>query len=208
MSSGRSAGKSQGYFTRGSLKSLRTPRAVFPMVWSANISRLWTWSRQLYGQTDKRELFPVDDHLCGSAACPLWRKATAFHRIWPCADLVFGAAAWRALHSRAATGGVQPRIVSEWRPRFADHGLAGLKDRPRAGKQPIYGKATNKRILALLDKPPPGYARSTVRCWRRHWKTLMFNISGASCVSTTSILPPANRGARATTPSSWRRLPM
>jgi transposase len=58
--------------------------------------------------------------------------------------------------------GVQPRIVSKWRHRFADHGLAGLTDRPRGGKRPIYGAATNKRILALLDKPPPaGYARWT-----------------------------------------------
>jgi hypothetical protein len=36
-----------------------------------------------------------------------------------------------------------------------------LKDRLRAGKKPIYGKATNKRILALLEKPPPHYARWT-----------------------------------------------
>ena len=43
--------------------------------------------------------------------------------------------------------GVQPRIVSNWRQRFADHGLGGLKDRPRAGKKLIYGAATNKRIL-------------------------------------------------------------
>ena len=58
--------------------------------------------------------------------------------------------------------GCQPRIVSNWRRRFADHGLDGLKDRPRAGKKPIYGKATNRRILALLDKPPAaGYARWT-----------------------------------------------
>ncbi len=58
--------------------------------------------------------------------------------------------------------GVQPRIVSKWRHRFADHGLAGLENRPRRGKKPIYGVATNKRILALLDKPPPqGYARWT-----------------------------------------------
>jgi transposase len=57
---------------------------------------------------------------------------------------------------------VQPRIVSNWRRRFADHGLGGLKDRPRAGKQPIYGTATNRRLLPLLDKPPPqGYARWT-----------------------------------------------
>ncbi len=55
---------------------------------------------------------------------------------------------------------MQPRIVSNWRRRFADHGLDGLKDRPRATKKPIYGKATNKRILVLLDKPPPaGYGR-------------------------------------------------
>jgi hypothetical protein len=41
------------------------------------------------------------------------------------------------------------RIVSNWRRRFADHGLDGLKDRPRAGKKPIYGNATNKRILGV-----------------------------------------------------------
>ena len=41
-------------------------------------------------------------------------------------------------------------------------GLGGLKDRPRPARKRIYGKATDKRILALLDKPPPqGYARWT-----------------------------------------------
>jgi hypothetical protein len=55
---------------------------------------------------------------------------------------------------------VQPRIVSTWRQRFADHGLDGLKEQPRAGKKPIYGKVTNKRILGLLDQSPPaGYGR-------------------------------------------------
>ena len=68
----------------------------------------------------------------------------------------------RSTRSIAAEVGVQPRIVSNWRRRFADHGLGGLKERPRAGKQPIYGTATNRRILALLDQPPPqGYARWT-----------------------------------------------
>jgi transposase len=57
---------------------------------------------------------------------------------------------------------VQPRIVSLWRHRYADHGLEGLQDKPRPGKQPIYTKATDKRILKLLDKPPPGgFARWT-----------------------------------------------
>jgi len=78
------------------------------------------------------------------------------------AQIVLLAAAGRSTRSIAEEVGVQPRIVSNWRRRFADHGLGGLKDRPRAGKKPVYGKATNKRILALLDKSPPrGYARWT-----------------------------------------------
>ena len=47
-----------------------------------------------------------------------------------------------------------------------------------------------------------------VRYWPRHWATLMFSMSGASCASTISTLPPASRGARATTPRSWRKPPM
>src|SRR3954462_9226871 len=43
--------------------------------------------------------------------------------------------------------------VSLWRHRYADHGLEGLQDKARPGKQPIYTKATDKRILKLLDKP-------------------------------------------------------
>src|SRR6476619_736646 len=78
------------------------------------------------------------------------------------ARMVLLAADGRSTRSIAEEVRVQPRIVSNWRRRFADHGLGGLKDCPRAGKKSIYGKATNKRILALLDKPPPrGYARWT-----------------------------------------------
>jgi transposase len=78
------------------------------------------------------------------------------------ACIVLLAADGLSTRSIAKEVGIQPRIVSKWRHRFADHGLAGLNDRPRAAKQPIYGPATNKRILALLDKPPPaGYARWT-----------------------------------------------
>src|SRR6202007_369129 len=66
----------------------------------------------------------------------------------------------RAQHPVDRQVGVQPRIVSLWRHRYADHGLEGLQYKPRPGKQPIYTKATDKRILKLLDKPPPdGFAR-------------------------------------------------
>ena len=78
------------------------------------------------------------------------------------ARIVLLAADGHSTRAIAKEVGVQPRIVSKWRHRFADQGLAGLNDRPRAAKPRIYGQATNKRILALLDKPaPPGYARWT-----------------------------------------------
>ena len=72
------------------------------------------------------------------------------------------AAAGRSTRSIAKEVGVQPRIASLWRNRFADHGLEGLGDKPRPGKKPIYTKATGKRVLELLDKPAPkGFARWT-----------------------------------------------
>ncbi len=49
--------------------------------------------------------------------------------------------------------------VSKWRRRFAEHGLEGLRDRPRSGKPPTYGPASRYRVLTLLEqKPPPDLA--------------------------------------------------
>jgi transposase len=76
------------------------------------------------------------------------------------ARIVLLAADGRSTRSIAKEVEVQPRIVSRWRHRFADHGLDGLNDKPRPGKEPIYTGVTDKRILALLDKPAPeGFAR-------------------------------------------------
>jgi len=75
------------------------------------------------------------------------------------ARIVLLAAVGRSTRSIAKEVGVQPRIVSLWRHRYADHGLEGLQSKPLPGKQPIDTKATEKRILKLLDKSPPtGYA--------------------------------------------------
>src|SRR5450432_3476245 len=53
-----------------------------------------------------------------------------------------------------------PTTVSLWRGRFARDRLDGLKDLPRSGTPPIYSKATDKRIRAVLDQSPPkGFAR-------------------------------------------------
>jgi transposase len=55
-----------------------------------------------------------------------------------------------------------PRTVSQWRGRFAREGLAGLDDRPRPGPAPKYTTETGRRILAVLERPPPaGFARWT-----------------------------------------------
>lgn len=45
--------------------------------------------------------------------------------------------------------------VSKWRRRFSQHGLEGLRDRPRPGKPPKYGAAFRDQVLALLEQPPP-----------------------------------------------------
>ena len=63
----------------------------------------------------------------------------------------------RALHTRQAT-------VSKWRTRFARLRVAGLADAPRPGRPHSYDSATERRILAQLDEPPPeGYATWTGR---------------------------------------------
>jgi hypothetical protein len=72
------------------------------------------------------------------------------------ARIVLLAAEGRSTRSIAAEVGVQPRIVSHWRRRFAEHGLGGLKDRLRAGKKPIYGKATNKHSGASGEAAAAG----------------------------------------------------
>jgi transposase len=79
------------------------------------------------------------------------------------ARIVLLAAQGRSTRSIAREVGVQPRIVSLWRARYADHGLQGLDDKPRPGKAPIYTEATTgKRILKLLDRSPPaGFGRWT-----------------------------------------------
>jgi len=54
----------------------------------------------------------------------------------------------------------RPARVSKWRKRFGERGLAGLRDADREGRPAHYGKATEKRVLTMLDQPPPeGYGK-------------------------------------------------
>lgn len=65
--------------------------------------------------------------------------------------------------------GIEPGVVSIWRHRFADHGLEALNDQPRVGKPATYPAEPDKRILKVLDEPPPaGCARGTSQLiWAR-----------------------------------------
>lgn len=50
--------------------------------------------------------------------------------------------------------------VSKWRQRFGADRIAGLGDAARSGKPARYDQTTEKRVLALLDQPPPkGYSQ-------------------------------------------------
>ena len=135
------------------------------------------------------------------------RAPTTAQRDVKRARIVLLAAEGRSTRSIAEQVGVQPRIVSNWRRRFAEHGLGGLKGRPGRARSRS-SKATNKRILVLLDKPPlEGYARWTGPLLAKAlgdvdvqyvWRFLReHNID----LSTQTW-------ARATIPSSWPKPPM
>ena len=76
------------------------------------------------------------------------------------ARIILLAAEDRSTRSIARDLGTTPRTVGQWRGRFAREGLAGLADRSGRGPKVRYGEETDRRILALLEGPPPaGYAR-------------------------------------------------
>lgn len=51
--------------------------------------------------------------------------------------------------------GVQASTVGLWRRRFAQHGLAGLRDKPKPGKPAKHGDKLRERVLAQLELEPP-----------------------------------------------------
>jgi transposase len=78
------------------------------------------------------------------------------------ARIVLLAAEGLSTRSIAKAVNAMPRTVSLWRGRYAREGLGGLCDRPRPGPPPKYDLETGRRVLAVLDRPPPaGFARWT-----------------------------------------------
>jgi transposase len=50
---------------------------------------------------------------------------------------------------------VRPNTVIEWRRRFEQEGIPGLRDRPRSGKPPRYTIAEIQRCEFCLTSMPP-----------------------------------------------------
>ena len=92
-----------------------------------------------------------------------WQRAgSTEHRMVERADMILRAAQGQRTDEIAAALRTRPARVSKWRTRFARQRLRGLTDGPRAGAPRRYDGATERRILAGLDQPPPrGHATWT-----------------------------------------------
>ena len=76
------------------------------------------------------------------------------------ARIVLMAADGVATRAIGRTVGCTTGTASKWRVRYAEQRLAGLDETGDRGAEPKYTATTDKRILALLDQPPPkGYVR-------------------------------------------------
>src|ERR687898_1305013 len=109
------------------------------------------------------EATPIVLSAAERATLEAWARATSIERRRvERARIVLLAAAGLASRAIARELGCRHHTVSKWRVRFARERLAGLADAPRPGKPKTYDAAVDRRILALLDRPPPaGFARWT-----------------------------------------------
>ena len=72
------------------------------------------------------------------------------------AKIVLGCLAGRRNDEIASELGIQAATAGAWRKRFVAEGLAGLRDRARPGKPPVYpAQELRQRILKQLEAPPP-----------------------------------------------------
>lgn len=94
----------------------------------------------------------------------LARSRTAEHRMRQRARIVLMAAEGSATRAIARRVGCTIGTASKWRVRYAEKRLAGLDETGARGAEPKYTAETDRRILAILDDPPPkGFGRWTAR---------------------------------------------
>ena len=90
------------------------------------------------------------------------RSTKTEHRLRQRAPIVLAIADGMASRAIGRTVGCTTGTASKWRVRYAERRLAGLDETGNRGAEPKHTAQTGKRILALLDRPPPaGHARWT-----------------------------------------------
>jgi len=90
----------------------------------------------------------------------LARSTKTEHRMRQRARIVLLAADGMATRAIGRAVGCTTGAASKWRVRYAEQRLAGLDETGERGAEPKYTADTNKRILKLLDGPPPdGHGR-------------------------------------------------
>jgi transposase len=88
------------------------------------------------------------------------RSSTAEQRLVSRARIVLLADGGMGTNAIAGELEMRPATVTKWRVRFARSGMDGLKDAPRPGQPRRYLPDDEKRVLSVLDEPPPsGYAQ-------------------------------------------------
>lgn len=83
------------------------------------------------------------------------RKGTSEQRTVERARIILLSHEGLTVESIAKRLGTRPARVSKWRQRFVRDRLGALSDAPRPGKPQKYTADTEKRVLALLDRPAP-----------------------------------------------------
>lgn len=92
----------------------------------------------------------------------LARSTKTEHRRRQRARIVLMAAEGTATRAIARAVGCTIGTASKWRVRYASNRLAGLDETGARGAEPKYTAEAGRRILAVLDGPPPaGYSRWT-----------------------------------------------
>ncbi|MNR11368.1 hypothetical protein D3C85_1276650 [compost metagenome] len=81
----------------------------------------------------------------------LSRSRSGEARLVECARIVLACLRGKRNEEVASEVGVQPNTVGRWRRRFAEQGIAGLRDAPRPGKSAKYGVELRDRLLPSLS---------------------------------------------------------
>lgn len=88
------------------------------------------------------------------------RRGKSEHRLVERARIILLAGEGRSNEQIGKALKTRTARVSKWRQRFGARRLAGLGDAERSGKPAKYDQNTERRVLALLDEPPPkGYSQ-------------------------------------------------